>query len=97
MAFGSWHGRGNWDSRLRWVVGHLDQGVHVENKADPAIAENSSAGQQVLLAESVAETLDHDFLFAEKLIHKQTPGKSPDSTTTTMPSSGLITRDVLPR
>ena len=55
MAFGSWHGRGDWHSRLRWVVGHLYQGVHVEDEADPAIAENRAAGQQVLLPESVAE------------------------------------------
>jgi hypothetical protein len=53
----------------------LDQCVHVEDEADPAIAENRAAGQQVLLAECVAETLDHDFLFTEKLIHKQTPGR----------------------
>jgi hypothetical protein len=53
----------------------LDQCVHVEDEADPAIAENRAAGQQVLLAECVAETLNHDFLFTEKLIHKQTPGR----------------------
>jgi hypothetical protein len=75
MAFGSWHGRGGWHRRLRWVVGHLNQGVHVEDEADPAIAKNCAAGQQILLPESVAETLDHDFLFTEKLVHQQTPGR----------------------
>ena len=35
MAFGSWEGGGDWDGRLRWVVGHLDECVHVVNKAHP--------------------------------------------------------------
>ena len=74
MAFGSWHGAGDWHRRLRWVVGHLDQRIHVEDEADPAIAENCAAGQQILLPEGVAETLDHDLLFADELIHEQAPG-----------------------
>ena len=32
--------RGNEDRRPRCLVGHLDQRVHVEDEADPAIAED---------------------------------------------------------
>ena len=36
MVFGSWRGWGDADSRLRWLIGQLDQSVHVEDEADPA-------------------------------------------------------------
>jgi hypothetical protein len=56
------------------LVGHLDQRIHVEDEADSAIAENCATGQQILLPESPAETLDHNLLFADQLIHEQAPG-----------------------
>jgi hypothetical protein len=43
-------------------------------QADPAIAENCATGQQILLPESPAKTLDNDLLFADELIHEQAPG-----------------------
>ena len=77
MVFGSWCGSGA-NSRLRWLVGQPDQSVHVEDEADPAIAENCPTGQQILLSEGAAKALDHHLLFADELIHEQTPGGHAD-------------------
>ena len=74
MDFDSWGGPGDRNRRLRWLMGHLDQRIHVEDKADPAIAENCATGQQILLPEGPAEALDHHLLFADEFIHEQAPG-----------------------
>ena len=48
----------------------LHEGLRVENQSDAAIAEDRRAGERPVFFECLAQVFDHDFLFAEQLIHQ---------------------------
>jgi hypothetical protein len=65
--------RGNRDSFVVHEAGDVeaDQGIHVEDQTDAAIAEHGAARERGVLLQGAAETLDDDFLFADKFVHHQ--------------------------
>ena len=50
----------------------MHERIYIQNQSDPAITQNRGTSEQVLLAEGLAQILDHDLLLAEQFIHEET-------------------------
>ena len=52
---------------------HLYQGINVQDQAHPAVPEHGGSGEEILMLKRLAQAFDDDFLFANQLIHEQSP------------------------